>query len=277
MKPTPLENLVNSKRIFPSQPSIYGPDLKKVESPLQISVSPRQVFRILFTISVLLTIVSTLMITALYFYRWPEGSPMFNLVKIFWLDAEANVPTLYQSLTLILSGCLLMTISFIAARAKENYVFHWKLMSIIFLYLGFDEGAHIHEVVLELFKQSLQGSLWVQNHISIKLLFFLPEILAVTIFALIYLPFLIYLPRRTRWLFILSGAIYVGGALFMDMAGQYFAHTHGKGNPIYGGLATIEEFMEMFGISIFIYALLNYLSRKSPKFRILFKDPNDPE
>lgn len=215
------------------------------------------------------------MITALWFKHWPEGSSMFNVCKLFWLDTECNLPTLYQTFALLLSAGLLAVISFIVAMEKENYVFHWKLMSVVFLFLGIDENAQIHEVILEMFSQSLQGNLLLQNKTLITLVCRLPLILGVTFFAFTYMRFLLHLPRRTRWLFILSGVIYVGGALGLEMVSHAYANVHGKHNPIYGGLATVEEFMEMIGIATFLYALLDYLSRRSAEIRIHFKSaPN---
>jgi hypothetical protein len=80
----------------------------------------------------------------------------------------------------------------------------------------------------------------------------------VLIFVLAYLRFLRDLPKTTRLLFIVSGAVYVGGALGMDMLGGYFkSHPLGSFDmqPI---MITIEEFMENMGIVLFIFALLSY-------------------
>ena len=45
----------------------------------------------------------------------------------------------------------------------------------------------------------------------------IPALLAVTVFALVYLRFLFALPNRFRWLFILAAVLYVGGAAGLQM------------------------------------------------------------
>lgn len=239
---------------------------------IQISIHPQKVFRVLCAIIVFLVIMSTLMIAAFYFNRWPEGSPMYQAVKIFWLDTEANLPTLYQALTLLLSAFLLEVISLNAASTGKSYVFHWRLMAIIFFWFGVDEASHIHEVVQALFSQFFRDGILVKHYMPSKILFFIPAILIVVTFVITYIRFLLYLPKRTRWQFILSGAIFVGGALGIEMVSQFFAAVHGKTNMVYGGLSSLEEIMEMVGIAIFIYALLEYLGRHSIKFQIHFSD-----
>lgn len=241
---------------------------------LIISISPRKAFRYLCAAIVLLTAMSTLMITFLYFFRWPEGSPMFSAVKIFWLDTEGNLPTLYQTFALLICAGLLALISSITVSEKESYIVHWKIMAVLFFYLGVDEGAHIHEVVMDIFEQELMGILLVQNKTAIMVIVYFLVFLIIIVFVFSYMRFLLHLPRFSRRLFILSGIIYVGGALGLEIIGQFFAIIHSKREPIYGGLATVEEFMEMIGIAIFIYALLNYLSKRSAELRIHFKqDP----
>jgi len=238
---------------------------------LLISISPRLAIRYLCAAIVFLTFMSTLMITALYFYRWPEGSPMFGAVKIFWLDTEGNLPTLYQSFTLLLSSALLALISLLTVSEKGSYIIHWKILAVLFFYLGVDEGSHIHEVVMDIFDQKLLGSLGAQNNTLTMSISYLIVFLIIIVFAFAYVQFLLHLPRHTRWLFISSGIIYIGGALGIEMLSQLYGIIHSKHEPIYGGLATVEEFMEMIGIAIFIYSLLDYLSKRSAEIRIQFE------
>ena len=46
----------------------------------------------------------------------------------------------------------------------------------------------------------------------------------------------------------------------MEMVGGYYLTFYGKHNITYAILMTIEEFLEMLGIVVFIYALLSYMS-----------------
>ena len=68
------------------------------------------------------------------------------------------------------------------------------------------------------------------------------------------------LPRKTLRLFVLSGIIYLTGAILLDMAEGALVEEYGWYDPLYCFLYTCEEFLEMLGLIIFIYALSSYKS-----------------
>jgi hypothetical protein len=59
-------------------------------------------------------------------------------------------------------------------------------------------------------------------------------------------------------MFVAAAALYIGGALGMEMVGGYIASTTGKNLSYVIGL-TIEESLEMLGIVVFIHALMSYI------------------
>jgi len=61
-------------------------------------------------------------------------------------------------------------------------------------------------------------------------------------------------------LFILAGITYVGGVLIMEMISARYSGLHGSQNVRYQMMTVVEEFLEMSGIVIFIYALLSYIA-----------------
>ena len=74
-----------------------------------------------------------------------------------------------------------------------------------------------------------------------------------------YLKFLIDLPSKFRLLFVLSGATFVLGALVFEMLGGRYIEINNDENITYAIICTFEELLEMLGISIFLYTLLNYI------------------
>ena len=52
---------------------------------------------------------------------------------------------------------------------------------------------------------------------------------------------------------------YVGGALGMELIKGRHSYLYGQKNLAYGVITTIEESLEMLGIVVFIYALLDYI------------------
>ena len=92
----------------------------------------------------------------------------------------------------------------------------------------------------------------------------------VLILGLLFLKFLLRLPPLTRWSFLGAGAVYLGGAIGIEMIGGRYAESHGDENLTYQLLTHLEESMEMAGMIVFIHALLRYLAEQCPKveFRI---------
>jgi len=80
------------------------------------------------------------------------------------------------------------------------------------------------------------------------------------VLALLYLRFLFVLPRRTKLLCFIAGGTYIGGALGMELVGGYIVTHWGEDNMAWAVASTFEELLEMLGASIFIYALLSYMS-----------------
>ena len=81
----------------------------------------------------------------------------------------------------------------------------------------------------------------------------------VAIFLLSYTKFLFHLPVSTKKLFIAAAALYIGGAMGVEMLGGYVASTTGQKNVSYVIVITIEESLEMLGIVVFIHALISYI------------------
>jgi hypothetical protein len=68
------------------------------------------------------------------------------------------------------------------------------------------------------------------------------------------------LPQRTLSLFVISGTIYVLGALGFELISGFEATIHSQNTILYAILSTSEEVLEMLGIALFNYSLLEYIS-----------------
>jgi hypothetical protein len=55
-----------------------------------------------------------------------------------------------------------------------------------------------------------------------------------------------------------AGSLYVVGALGMEMLGGKVADLHDSSTLTYAAIVTTEEFFEMLGSAIFLYALMVY-------------------
>lgn len=190
----------------------------------------------------------------------------FNIYeRLFDLNKEANIPTWYSSLILFISSCLLFFISYYKGVKDINQKY-WRTLAFIFLFLSIDELSSIHEDFNNPVRSLLHlGGIFYWSWI-------VPAILILVILFFYFIRFLLSLPKNTRNLFLLSAIIFVGGAVGLEMIGG-FLYSIDMNNSIPHRIETFfEEVMEMTGVLIFIYSLLNYI--KKDGMSVLIKRTN---
>ncbi len=89
----------------------------------------------------------------------------------------------------------------------------------------------------------------------------LEVLVAVVIFALAYLKFLLNLPPRIRDLFIIAGLTYVSGALLIEAISADQWYLNDGTSLLYSSIGSLEELCEMLGGVVFIYALLLHIEQ----------------
>jgi hypothetical protein len=186
------------------------------------------------------------------------------LLPMFSLSYEQNIPTWYSSALLFACSLLLALRALGSVRSQAGYVRHWWLLAAGFLYISLDETASIHEGASQFF--DLGGVLffgWV-----------IPAGIIVLALGVAYLRFLTHLPRRTRVQFIVAGAIYVSGALLVELPLGSWTERHGSDNFGYAAIDWVEETMELLGVTLFLLSLLESLGEQ--RCRIGFA-PAPPE
>jgi hypothetical protein len=219
---------------------------------MQIRLTPRRTLGIVVPIIVFLTVIS---LAGQYWRLALHHHAGHWIVRQFNLDDELNIPTAYQAITLGCCALLLWTIAWRERQLKRRHIFQWALLGCIFLLLANDEAFRIHERLGQ-FRDDLPWGLGREfrtGWVMFGLLF-------VGVVGLIYLPFLYRLPRRFALLFMVAGAIYVGGAVGMEVVEDPWVEAHGRDNMHYQLMSTLEEDMEMTGIALFLFALTSYLA-----------------
>lgn len=175
-----------------------------------------------------------------------------GVVPLLSLSYEQNLPTFYSAALLLACSLLLALIALGARRNGERFVAAWRVLSAGFLYIAVDEVLSFHEEASKLL--ALDGAL----HFS----WVIPAAILVLLLGAAYVPFLRHLPRSMRLRFLLAGAIYVGGAVVMELPLGYWTVHHGTDNLGYGLIDAAEEAMEMLGLNLFLLALVDHLAEK---------------
>ena len=173
------------------------------------------------------------------------------LVPLLSLSEEANVPTWYSSMLLFGCALVLASIAGMVRASGGRMVKQWAVLAGVFGYMSLDETAQLHERL---------NSLHVLSNLRGVFYFgwIIPASVIVLLVGVAYLPFVFHLPKGTRARFIVAGAIYVGGALVMEMPLGAWATRHGEDNLGYALIDAVEETMEMVGASLFLVALLRH-------------------
>jgi hypothetical protein len=224
------------------------------QAPMDLTLSAFRLRRPLFaTIGVLASagLVAELLQHRLKLKR---GHPA---VSLFSLSYEGNIPTWFSSALLLSCALLLAVIASGTRRGGGPYVRHWWVLTGAFVYISLDETSSIHE-----------GANWLDLSGVLYFSWVVPASVAVALLGLYFLRFLVHLPRRARLQFIISGAIYVGGALVMELPLGFWTEREGSHNLVYGLIDLVEETMEMVGAGLFLLSLVEYAGARGYGFRL---------
>ena len=125
----------------------------------------------------------------------------------------------------------------------------------MFFFLSLDEALQLHDR-LDLPLRALLGTSGIFRHAWI-----IPYASLLVGGAILYRKFLFELESDTRNLFIVSGIIFVTGAIGFEILSGLVSESMGWDNATYAFVYTIEETLEMVGIALFAYSITRHMQR----------------
>ncbi|QNJ04420.1 putative membrane protein [Synechococcus sp. PROS-U-1] len=174
----------------------------------------------------------------------------------YWLDSlnmdrELNLPTLFSSALLLMAALLMQRLGQSNDRIAAR---DWRLLSKIFIFLALDEALQIHEILI------IPG-LRHQVHPALASTWVIPYTALALVMLWRFRGFLGSIPRATAARLLRSGAVYIGGAIGMEMVGSFAVRSSliRLHSPWYGAITGLEEALELLGIILLIDALLRAL------------------
>lgn len=181
----------------------------------------------------------------------------------FDLGVEPSVPTWFSSVVLLLDGLLLLLIARATRVASGRFAGLWLLLGLVFIVLSADEAAQFHEMI----------DTEVPRWLRLQGVPVLPWVLAAGAFAVlvavVHVPLLLALPRLFAWLFLLAGALFVGGAVGMEIAGGLAVERFGVASLPHIAARSAGEALEMAGSILFFHALARYWTQTHGRARIV--------
>lgn len=219
---------------------------------MKFKIKPEFFFKKLLII-IFLLLIGNIIVNFLKFSDFPKPRIVEIIIVFFDFDLEENLPTFYSTLAISIASLLLLIIAMRNKKRNLKYI-DWLGLSFVFLFLAVDEFTRIHEYLWNPTHNLLQttGLLYYSWYIPYAILFL--------IIAVFYIKWFNRLPIETKKLFVLSGLIFITGAIVFEAVSGYFDELYGVSNFWYCFFYTIEELLEMLGIALFIYALLEYIS-----------------
>lgn len=217
----------------------------------QINIRPA------FTLKILLGIIAVLF-TAHFMYlmtMFVYGYSYRTLFKIFNFNDEANIPTYYSVMAILFAALLLLIVGMLKRVNKVKDGNFWIALSGIFTFLAYDEAAEVHENFNNLVRPYLPES----SYDFLYWAWVVPYAVLTIAVVFSFAAFLFRLPRKTALYFMVSGAIFVTGAIGLELFNSYYWINEGQKSLGLHLAFTLEELFEMTGIALFIYSILDYM------------------
>jgi len=160
-------------------------------------------------------------------------------LSIFDLDEEESFGTWYSALLLFGTGQLLLVRGWLGRQRAEPFAGGWIGLGVIFHLLSLDEVVALHELL----NSVLEDTSWTAFGVAF-----------LAVVALVYLRFLWHHRYDAAPWLILAGAVYVGGAVGMEIVSGSDVNSLG-----YNMLTAVEEGMEMAGVVVLAWYLVSRL------------------
>lgn len=211
----------------------------------------------LFVISVCITLTHILLkYVSVVMYNDKHGF-FFELSNRFNLNDETSIPQWISHIYfLIIAGS-----AWLAGRlsADKNKKIVWYIIAGVGVLMSMDDAATLHEFAL----QSIHNTFFLDTSPSLlsnAWLVLLPFVLLV----LGWLAYLVFktLPMRTALLFTLGGTVFLVGAIFVDSLANTIPELDFLNQ---GVLAAIEGGVQLLGLSLIIYTIVEYLEQHHQK------------
>ncbi|MCW5211422.1 hypothetical protein VU04_00745 [Desulfobulbus sp. TB] len=224
----------------------------------QLKIHPWKTARFFLAIVLLLTVLHSIA-QAIFLSTLNESLLEFS--RCLDLDIEKNIPSFYSAFAIFLCSLMFFCLATLE-KNQEGRRPYWLGLAAVFLFLSLDEALALHERLGNYTKEYIRSTGILEASGLLYFPWIIPYSILLIILGLLYFRFIFRLPRKTTVLFILSAIIFLTGAAGFDMLGGREAELHGYYSISYTVLYTIEEFLEMIGVVLLIYTLLDYIEQQ---------------
>jgi hypothetical protein len=177
----------------------------------------------------------------------------------FHLDEEMNLPTFYSGTKLLFIGFFALNVMILEIEARrirprtKASIASWLPFALLFVYLGLDEIAQIHETIADGSEGWFDQLGWFSNHVFYWVVIFLPGIVAAIIFLGLFIARHFKNNAHFRWFYAGGLACFVM-VVVLEFIGGLVAHADAE--RVYGVLTLVEEMFEFAGATLFMIGVI---------------------
>lgn len=197
--------------------------------------------------SVLLVAAIVLVLANIAAIAWlaNQPDPDVESFRLVILDYEANLPTWFSTMLLALAAVLFRLHAGAAERRDQRY---WNLFAILFICMSIDELVGFHERITDYVPALRFGGIFYYAWV-------VPALAGLCLLGAFIFPFLGRLREPLRRRLLISGFVYLSGAVGFEMIGGAWVERAGAMNAVYGVITTCEETLEIAGLWLLVRAL----------------------
>ncbi|MCU0789710.1 MAG: hypothetical protein MUE79_01460 [Nitratireductor sp.] len=220
--------------------------------PLEITVVPAKVFAALGKIVVFLVLAH---LGAVGLHQPVQNDFTGWLLRVFHLDVEGNVPSFFACF-LWGFNAFLFGLVWKTQRREQAGAWPWLVLVAVFWFFAFDEVASVHEQLVPACRAVFDaGGVF-------SFAWIIPYGVGILLVAVLLLPRVWQQSRPVRFWFVWSVFVGVAGSMGLEMLEGYYLETHVRDVP-YFCMMTMEETLEMAGLTGLVHAALLLLEQKS--------------
>lgn len=168
------------------------------------------------------------------------------LRELFDVDEEESIPTWFSSMLLLITAIVLFLVSILCKQRKDANAKYWLGLGFGFAFMSIDEIAGFHETL----------------NTVIQISWAVPGLIVVLVIGAMYVKFLTSLPTKVAVQFMMAGAIFVGGAVGVELATEPYLYNDALDTMGYNLWTPVEEGMEMGGVIFFLSAIFDYIKQR---------------
>lgn len=193
-------------------------------------------------------------------YRWKGRA---GVVPLLSLSYEENIPTYYSAVLLLFASAMSALLAADTRRQSRRDSIAWWGLCAGFFYISVDEVLQFHE----------RWGASIHTSGVLHFSWVIPAGGVLVVLAALYAPFLYRMAPRLRYRILLAGAVYVIGAVVLELPLGAWTEEKGEKNLEYALIDWLEETLEMTGIALYLLTTFDLLAARSVSLRFAAPAP----